>query len=74
MSWIWPSSRTSSSDQVVEQVEDRRRQHVHAEEAEVMPRAEAGHLEPQLGERRVRLLDDLVDHVDVGPVVRAACR
>ena len=68
MSWIWPSSRTSSSDQVVEQVEDGRRQHVHAEEAEVMARAQAGDLEPQLGQRRVRLLDDLVDRVDVGPL------
>ena len=42
VSWICPSSRTSSRDQVVEQVEDRRRQHVHAEEAKVMTRAQAG--------------------------------
>ena len=55
-------------DQVVEQVEDGGREHVHAEEAEVMPRAEAGDLQPQLGQGRVRLLDDLVDDVDVGPV------
>ena len=55
-----------AADQVVEQLEDRGRQHVHAEEAEVMPRAEAGHLEPQLGQGRVRLLDDLVDDVDLG--------
>ena len=74
MSWIWPPSRTSRRDEVVEQVEDRRGQDVHAEEAEVMPRPEAGDLEPKLGQRRVRLLDDLVDHVGVGPVARAACR
>ena len=41
---------------------------MHAEEAEVMPRADAGYLEPELGQSRVRLLDDLVDGVDVGPV------
>ena len=55
-----------AADQVVEQLEDRRRQQVHAEEAEEMPRAEAGHLEPQLGQRGVGLLDDLVDDVDLG--------
>ena len=59
------------ADQLVEQVEDDRRQHVHAEEAEVVARAQAGHLQPQLGQGRVGLLDDLVDGVDLG-MLRAA--
>ena len=54
------------ADQVVEQLEDGGREHVHAEEAEVVPGPQAGDLEPQLGQGRVRLLDDLVDDVDVG--------
>ena len=61
MSWIWPSSRTSLRDEFVQQVEHGGRQHVHPEEAEVMARPQAGDLQPQLGQRRVRLLDDLVD-------------
>ena len=39
-----------AGDQLAEQVEDGGRQDVHPEEAEVMPRAEPGDLEPQLGD------------------------
>ncbi len=61
VSWIWPSSRTSSRTRSSSRSKTDGRQHVHAEEAEVMAGAQAGDLEPQLGQGRVRLLDDLVD-------------
>ena len=54
-------------NQRVQQVEDGRRQHVHAEEAKIMARPETGNLEPQFGQGRVWLLDDLVDRVNIGP-------
>ena len=59
------------ADQVVEQLEDRGRQDVHAEEAEVVPRPKPRDVEPQLGQGRVRLLDDLLDDVDLGMLGQA---
>ena len=54
------------ADELIEQVEDERREHVHAEKAQIVARAQTRHVQPQLGQGRVGFLDDLVDGVDIG--------
>ena len=74
MSWIWPSSRTFCADELIEQFEDDGRQHMHAEKAQVVPRAQTRHVEPELGQGWVGFLDDLVDGVDIGMLGQTPAR
>src|SRR6516162_9078436 len=45
---------------------------MHTEEAKIMPRAQPGNLQLELGQGRVWFLDDLVNLVHVGAVVKPA--
>ena len=58
-------------DAVAQNLHDRRRQHVHAEKAQIMARPQTRHDQLLLRFRRGGFLQDFFDHVEMGPVGHA---
>src|SRR5262249_19225936 len=65
-------ARTRSSDRLVEQIHDGRREDVDAEQTEVIPRPQAGHNQGLLGQAGGWFFDHVLDLIEVGPAGNAA--